>query len=209
MIVYLVRHGETAYNRDGLGLGRADVPLTPQGEQQAAALGRRFAAEPLDLILSSPLDRAAAVARAIAGERAVPVSARHELIEMDVGETEGLPFAVVRERFPTFMAAWAAADSGDAAMPGGESIRDVQRRLGPVVEEIRGASVDALAVVSHNFVIKLLLCDLLGLPPQSFRSFATDLASVSALSIQRGRVTARYLNDCCHLNGLEPSINEA
>src|SRR5262245_43646512 len=65
--LYLIRHGETPYNRDGLGLGRADVALTDLGERQAAALGRRFATVKLDKIICSPLQRARQTAAAVAG----------------------------------------------------------------------------------------------------------------------------------------------
>ena len=110
MIIHLVRHGETAYNRDGLGLGRFDVPLTDLGERQAAAVGRRFLDVPLDAIFTSPLVRALSVARAIAGERPVAVQPRDELIEMDVGQTEGLTFAAMRECYPDFLKGWAGPD---------------------------------------------------------------------------------------------------
>ena len=75
MIVYLVRHGETAYNRDGLGLGRRNEPLTAFGQQQAAAVGSRFSTVSLDAIFTSPLDRCRSVANAISSYGS-PSSAR-------------------------------------------------------------------------------------------------------------------------------------
>jgi probable phosphoglycerate mutase len=96
--IYLVRHGQTASNRDSLGLGRDDLPLTRLGERQAAALATRMKDVPLERILSSPLGRAHQTALALAAGRAVGVEMRSELLELDVGETEGLTFPQMRER---------------------------------------------------------------------------------------------------------------
>lgn len=198
MRLYLVRHGETAYNRDGLGLGRADVPLTEAGQRQAAALGRRFANVELTRVLSSPLGRALAVASAIADGR-VTVEGRQELIELDVGETEGLPFPEMRERYPDFLREWAGPDPENVCMPGGESLGHVAERLEPLLEEVRGWDVPAVALVAHNFVNRIAICRLLGLEVNAFRAVGTDVASVTTLGIERGRVAVISLNDTCHL----------
>ncbi|OAI40963.1 hypothetical protein AYO38_00855 [bacterium SCGC AG-212-C10] len=201
MIVYLVRHGETAYNRDGLGLGVADVPLTEFGMRQARAVGERFRDIELSRILCSPLGRAGSVAAAMAAER-VSVELRDELIEMDVGETEGLAFAEMRSRFPDFLKAWAGDNSAHVRMPGGESIADVAQRMGLLLNEIREWNDPAIALVSHNFVLKVAICLLLNIPPDGFRNIGIDLASVTTVSINRGRVMIQSLNDTCHLQHL-------
>ncbi|MBI5947137.1 MAG: histidine phosphatase family protein [Chloroflexi bacterium] len=205
MLLYLIRHGETDHNRDGLGLGRADVPLTPHGLAQSEAVARRLASEPVSRILSSPLQRAATVAAAIGQARGVEVELRDELAEMDIGETEGLAFAEMRARFPEFLSRWTGPAAAATPMPGGESLDDVRDRILPLLAGLRTSSEQAVALVSHNFVIRVMLCELLGLPSSSFRSFGVDLASVSAISFDRGRLNVRFLNDCCHLAHLEPS----
>lgn len=201
MILYLVRHGETGYNRDGLALGRADVPLTELGERQAAAAGARLAGQPLARILSSPLTRALSTARAIAGERGVPIEVCHELIEMDIGETEGLSFVEMRERHAGLLQEWAGPGGHATTMPGGENLEGVDMRLAALLESLRAEPSEALAVVSHNFVLRVMLCRLLGLELSAFRSMSVDLASISSLSIRNGRIAVRSLNDCCHLEG--------
>lgn len=202
MTLFLVRHGETAYNRDGQGLGREDVPLTEKGERQARALGERFARERLTRVLSSPLVRALDVARAIAEPHGLTVEVTEVLTELDVGETEGMTFAEMRTRIPDFLAKWAGPDGWRATMPGGESLEDVARRLGPLIEEFRHGSPEGVVVVSHNFVLRALLCELLGIGLPQFRSFQLDLASVTALSVGAGRVAVRNINDTCHLSSL-------
>lgn len=205
MRLTLVRHGETAYNRDGLGLGRADPPLTDLGLRQTAAAVERLAAEPPDRILTSPLGRAAAIARGLAERTGAPLEVREELTEMDVGKTEGLPFAEMRERFPGFIEAWRAPDPADVVMPGGESLAQVAARLEPLVAELHAFPDDASVVaVSHNFVVRLLICRLLGLEIGAFRAFNVDLASVSTLSLRGGQASLRTLNDRCHIEGDAP-----
>jgi broad specificity phosphatase PhoE len=203
VILHLVRHGETAFNRDGRGLGRADEPLTAVGLRQAAALGVRFEEIPLDRVLTSPLSRARGVARALVGERGIEPVSCLELIEMDVGETEGLAFAEVRARFPELMAQWAGDSAHAARMPGGESILDVDQRVAPLIEQLPAFADAELALVSHNFVLRVILCRLLGLDLAAFRRFSLDLASVTKLSYARGRWSLVTLNDTCHLRSLE------
>ncbi len=203
MIIHLIRHGETAHNRSRVGLGTEDVPLTPFGEAQAAAVAAYLAQRPLDNIHCSPLQRATMVAERMAFERACSPEARHELIELDVGETEGMEFPVMREKYPEFMRRWASNDTS-VRMPGGESIDDVADRLRPYVAELRALPVESIAVVSHNFITKLLVCLLLDLPVVHFRSLQVDLASVTTISLAaNGRSTLLVLNDTCHLTHLE------
>jgi broad specificity phosphatase PhoE len=202
MMLYLVRHGETAYNRDGLALGIADVPLTDTGMRQAEAVARRLASERIDRVYTSPLSRAAVMAQAIAAERPAPVEVRAELLELHVGHTEGTPFRTLRETHAGFLQEWAGPQGHLAAMPGGESIVDVDQRLEPFIRHLREEPAAAAAVVSHNFVLRVLLCRLLGLEPSSFRSIAVDMASISTLSLRDSRVTLVRTNDVCHLEAL-------
>ncbi len=202
--LHLVRHGETAHNRDGIGLGRADVPLTERGRRQAGAAVERLALAPPGRILTSPLARAGAIARPLAERTGAPLEVRAELIELDVGETEGLPLGEIVERFPAFAAAWRGPDQVAAAMPGGESLAQLAARLEPLAAELFALPDEGggdVAVVSHNFVLRLLVCRLLGLDPAAFRAFTIDLASISTLSLRRGRAVVERLNDRCHLPG--------
>jgi broad specificity phosphatase PhoE len=203
MIVHLIRHGETEHNRTGLTLGRADVPLNELGHRQAAALGSRFADHPLGAIYCSPLSRARETARAIAGERDIPLYEREELVEMDVGETENITFAELRERYPDFLREWASDSPETARMPGGETLVEVASRLDPFLADLRAITHDHIAVVTHNFVLKLMLCRLLDIDVRSFRAFGTDVASVSTVIVRDGRISVRVLNDRCHLHPLE------
>lgn len=200
--LYLVRHGETTHNEGGRGLGREDVELTPLGEQQVRLVSEKLASRHVDRVLSSPLSRAAIMAEAIGSAVGRTVELRDELIELDVGDTEGITYAEMRERFPDFMHAWAGDDPTEITMPGGESLADLAVRTASLIEEIHGWHEETVVAVAHNFVIKVLLCQLLGLPLSNFRRFQVDLASVSALSLRDGRAAVLSLNDVCHIETL-------
>jgi broad specificity phosphatase PhoE len=206
VILYLVRHGETAYNRDGLALGRMDVPLTARGERQGAAVAARLANEPLTHVYSSPLVRCILTAQSIVDGRGVPLECRDELVELDVGESEGLTFPVMRERYAAFLTEWAGPDGHNARMPGGERLADVDARLAPFLDDLRRRRPhEAVAIVAHNFVIRIALTRLLGLELAAFRSIHIDVASLTTLRIRDdGSVLVKSLNDHCYTDGLEP-----
>ena len=205
MRLYLVRHGQTAYNRDGIGLGRADVPLTEVGLRQADRIAEVLAGAEVGRVLTSPLSRARDVAARSAARTGATLEDREELIELDIGATEGLTFAAIRERFPEFIAAWRGAGAADAVMPGGESLADVDRRMRSLLEELQNEDQGgSFVLVTHNFVLRLLACRLVGLGPERFRSFVFELGSISEARSERGEWAIHRLNETCHLRALEP-----
>jgi broad specificity phosphatase PhoE len=209
MTIHLVRHGETAHNRDHLGLGRSDVPLTPLGKEQAAAVARAFGDEEIAAVFCSPLQRAEFVAKAIGSVAGRQVEPREELLEMDVGDTEGMTFPDMREKYPEFFDMWRRESGHEARMPGGESIGDVANRLRGFVAELRDRDPgENLVVVSHNFVQRALMCELLGLDLSRFRSFVIELASITTIGIRGRNARIVRLNDVCHLRSLESSGNQ-
>lgn len=216
MRLLLIRHGETAHNAEQLVLGQADVPLTERGRLQAQALARRLAGESEKTgaahvadrgapaaVYCSPLQRALATAKPFADDLGLSLRIEPRLIEMDIGEMEGLTFAELRERYPDFLRAWVSDQVEDAPMPGGETLRQVQERAWAALETIRDRHVDqVVAAVSHNFVILTLLCRVLGLPLSHFRRLRHDLAAISVLDLTVKRQSVVAINDRCHLEGV-------
>src|SRR5437660_11939806 len=89
MHILLVRHGETAWNREGRYQGRTDIPLSPDGERQVRALGARLASIPLAAAVASPLSRARTTAEAVLAGRTLPLELDAGLLEISHGEWEG------------------------------------------------------------------------------------------------------------------------
>ncbi|MFQ6019590.1 MAG: histidine phosphatase family protein, partial [Dehalococcoidia bacterium] len=154
MRLILVRHGETDANARRLALGRADVPLNARGRWQARRLAQALRRQPIAAVYSSPLARALDTARPIADGHGLTVVAEPGLIEMDIGEAEGLSFAEVRARFPEIQEGWASSDGPNQPMPGGERLLDVQARAWGAIERLcRRHREETVVAVSHNFVI--------------------------------------------------------
>lgn len=209
MRLILVRHAEATANASGVALGRDDVPLTDRGRRQAEALAAAFAGARAQAVVSSPLRRALDTARPIAELLGLPVEIAPDLIEMDVGEADGLPFPELRARYPQFLERWLSDDCADVPMPGGETIRQVQQRAWSAVEALRQRFPDGTVVaVTHNFVIGALLCAVTGAPVSRFRRFRQGVASRALVDLRADGATLLALNDTSHLRaaglGSEP-----
>jgi broad specificity phosphatase PhoE len=201
MRLILARHGETASNRDGLGLGLEDVPLTERGRHQAEALAEALAEVKIAAVYSSPLRRALDTAEAIASRHGLEVAVDEGLTEMDVGELDGLTFDEMRGRYPEFLSRWLGAEAGTLRMPGGcESLQEVQDRAREAVRRMTERhGRETVVAVTHNFTIHALLCDALNMSICDFRRLRHDLAAVSTIDMRDGRSVVVSLNDTCHL----------
>jgi broad specificity phosphatase PhoE len=197
----LVRHGETESNRQGLTLGRADLPLNHTGREQAVRVAAALAKESLAVVYASPLRRAVDTAEPIAAAHGLPVNLEPGFIEMDIGELEGLAFADLRERYPNFLRTWISEDGPRTSMPGGESLREVQRRAKQAVDRLVMTDFEgAVCVVTHNFVILSLVSDALGIDLAGFRRLRHAVGAITNLELRQGRATrVLRLNDTCHL----------
>lgn len=200
MKLLLVRHGETEANRSRLALGREDVPLNERGRAQALAVARSVAGLPVAAVYSSPLGRALETARAIASALGLEVRLEPGLIEMDVGEMEGMSFAEMRQRYGDFLREWISERAAALVMPGGESLDLVaDRAWGTVLELEHRHPNDLVIAVTHNFVILTLLCRALDLPLAHFRRLRVALGARSLLEIRGGEASVLQVNDTCHL----------
>ena len=199
--LFLVRHGETESNRQGLALGRADVPLNDLGRKQAGQLASAFADEPLLAVYSSPLQRTIDTARPIAAAHDLTVAIEPAFIEMDVGEVEGLTFSELRERYPQLLETWGSAQGPQSPMPGGERLLDVQQRAIRAVQSLATRHADGdVCVVTHNFVILSLLADALAIDLAGFRRLRHAVGAITTLELRAGRpARVLRLNDTCHL----------
>ena len=183
MNLYLVRHGETEWNRDGRAQGRADIPLNDAGIAQSRALAEAFSSMSVTAVMSSTLSRAVRTAEAIAAPHGLSVSTENDLLELDFGGLDGAPLREMRELFPDFFEHW-TRDPATAQFPdGGETLQQLQDRAWAVVESIARSHEpqDNVIVVSHAFALYSVMCRALGMPLSNYGRLRITPGSFSLL----------------------------
>lgn len=194
----LVRHGETAWNREGRYQGHLDVPLSDAGREQAAALSVALASVPIVTAFASDLTRASETARIALGTRSVPLIATPNLRETAYGEWEGLSFREARERDPDLFRRFARWDS-TVAPPGGEAVPQVFARVRAFLESLDHRDPDGTyLIVAHSGTVRMLASALLGLPAEATRRFALDSASLSVVETHPRGSAFTLWNDTSH-----------
>lgn len=218
-MIVLVRHGETAPNRRGAALGRADVPLTPRGLRQAEAVAAAVLAR-LDVparrpvagragrpvpvrVVSSPLRRARQTAEVVAARLGVDVTVDDRLVELDYGTWDTLDWAELPREA---LARWRSDPS--FTPPGGESLTAVAQRMAAFcaqhLPDPRRAPGDEAAggpvvAVSHVSPIKAAVTWALGVDVGRSWRMHLDLASITCLRRSGGGVTLASFNETAHL----------
>ncbi len=190
----LVRHAETEEAARGRLCGRLDVALGAAGRRQSDRLAACLAGETLAAVYSSPLARALETARPIAAEHGIeplPVGAVREL---DFGELEGMSSEEIEVRWPDVFRLWVEAPHR-VRFRGGESLADLAARALPAVAEIRARHAgEAVALVTHGGVARVVLADALGLPPASVFRLDQAFAAVSVVDWRAELPHVRLVN---------------
>ena len=202
-LVFLVRHGRTAANADGVLAGwTAGVGLDERGVAQADAVAQRLAGAPVCRVVASPLQRTQETASALAQQWGLPVETEEELGECRYGAWTGLPLKdlVAEPLWATIQANPSAATFPASQEFAAESIADMAaravravRRIDESVAQDHGENACWVAV-SHGDVIKAILADALGAHLDSFQRIQVDPASVSIVRYGAGRPLVLGLN---------------
>ena len=173
-VIYLARHGETAWSREGRHTGRTDLPLTQQGERNAQRLRERLAGLVFAKILTSPLQRAKRTCE-LAGFGAV-AEVDPDLVEWNYGDYEGVRTAEIRKKRPD----WDLFRDG---CPNGESPADVAVRSDRVVARTRAIKGNVLIFSSGHF-LRMFAARWLGLEPLIGKYLMLGTSSLSALTYE-------------------------
>jgi broad specificity phosphatase PhoE len=189
-VVYLARHGETAWSLTGQHTGRTDLPLTERGEQNARALRERLIGLKFAKVLTSPLQRAARTCKLAGFGAAAEVDP--DLLEWNYGQYEGRTTAEIHAERPE----WDLFRDG---CPGGESPDQVAARADRVVSRVRGVRADVLLFSSGHF-LRVLAARWLGLEPAAGRYLLLSTASLSVLGYEHNlcQPVIRLWNDTRH-----------
>jgi probable phosphoglycerate mutase len=218
-VVWLIRHGASTFNLEGRCQGASDVPeITDDGCEASRRSGERLRSAGVDVVISSPLRRAAQTAveiRRVLGRQEIPHETDPRLCEIDLPEWQGLPFVEIRRRFPEQFLKW-KIQPGDLEMlsRGGAAEFPVRK----LYERAQSFWEDALArhagrtilLVTHGGTGRALITTALGLGPEYFHRLQQSNCGISRLRFSPGEPYAKLdlLNDTTHFDLRLPKLKE-
>lgn len=189
-ILYLIRHADT-----GLAdtfVGHWDVPLSELGIRQAEELARQFQDAKVDALYSSDLRRATRTAEALARPLRLEIRFFEDLRERNMGNWQGLRWEEVAERFPDeaqkYLHNWAMT------LPGGESLRDMRKRVLRAWRSIWAEDWERGVIVAHGGTNRILLAHFLEIPDKNLFRIAQDNATMNCVEFTGGTPMIRKMN---------------
>ena len=202
-LIYLVRHGQTAWNKEEIFRGRTDVPLDETGLKQAELAGEDFKGMKDEGIYSSPLSRALQTAEKIAQFHRLKVQPLDGLLDMSFGNWEGRSLQEVREMDRERYGQW-REEPHLIRLPGGEGLDEVRIRAMAALEEaIKKHPEGSIILVSHRVVNKALICGILGIDNSHFWQIGQDTTAINLIQYKRGGYVLSLMNETCHLKALQ------
>jgi len=200
--IYLVRHGQTAWNKEEIFRGRTDVPLDEAGLKQAELVGQYFKRIEIHGIYSSSLSRAWQTAQKVAELHNLKVQPLPGIVDMSFGNWEGRPHQEIRQIDSKTYQQWVETPHL-VRLPGGESLDDVRTRAMAALQEvIRSHPGKTLVLVTHRVVNKVVICGILGLDNSHFWQISQDTTAINLIQHRNGRYILSLLNETCHLKAL-------
>ncbi len=197
--VLLVRHGQANSNVTGYYMGWSNEDLSETGYTQVRSLSSRLASLPIASVYSSPLQRTCTTATILAKPHGLEVETSDDLIEIQIGDWQGLHIDEVGQRWPEL---WKQSriDPSEITMPNGESFQQVTERAIRGFDKIVAANHGKqVIIVSHEIVVKVLIAHALGVSNSIYRRFEINNASLSAIRVIDGKTRLAMLNDTSHL----------
>jgi probable phosphoglycerate mutase len=192
-VFHLLRHGEHGLLGRVLAGRMPGVGMTERGRAEIASQAERLATEKIAAIYASPLQRTRESAEILAARLGLPIAFRDDLLELDFGEWTGTTFDAIRAD-PRWQA-WSTQRSL-AAIPGGESMREVQQRVVAALLELNERHLHESAVlVSHGDVIRAVLLFALGMPLDFYNRIEIGQGSISTINIGASGIRVTTLGE--------------
>jgi broad specificity phosphatase PhoE len=203
ILIYLVRHGQTAWNKEEIFRGRTDIPLDEIGLKQAELAGEYFKGMEIHGIYASPLARAWETAQKIAQFHDLKVQPLDGIIDMSFGRWEGHAHQEIQKNDREIYRQW-REEPHKVRLPGGESLEDVRIRTMAALEEaIRLHAGKTLIFVSHRVINKVLICGILGIDNSHFWQISQDPTAINLIQHKNGKYILSLMNETCHLKPLK------
>lgn len=203
--IVLIRHGQTAWNREARFRGQSDVPLEAFGLRQAQATARYVATRwPVAAVYASPLGRTMKTAEVVARAQGLTAQPLEGLIDINFGQFQGLLATEAEQRHSGLFHAWMEAPH-TVHFPGGESLDIVHSRITAALDDVVARHPgQTVALVSHTVVNRVLLCAVLGWGNDRFWRMHQETCAVNIFDAEEdGAFTIVQLNDTSHLQGLQ------
>ncbi len=197
----IVRHGRTAWNKDVRFRGAVDIPLDDVGLAQAQATAKAVHTRWPEAvaIYSSPLPRARQTAAPIAAAFNLPIQNHPGLSDLSYGDWTGCTPEEVRSRHPEMYQLWLARPQ-DVRFSSGDSLAQMQERQVQMLQEVLAAhDGQHVILVSHQLVIRVLLCTLLDIGLEKLSRLGQDTAAINLARYRNRRGSVITMNDTCHL----------
>jgi broad specificity phosphatase PhoE len=198
----LLRHGETAWNRERRYQGWTDTPLSAEGLVQAEAAARELKEHTFAAVYASPLQRARATAAAIAAPHGLEVETDPAFKELGFGQWEGLTLEEARARDSGLCAAWANTPHL-VSPPEGESLVQARERVLAGLERLRAGHQDeTVCLVAHGIPVRILILEALGLGLDRIWSLHSAPTGISELEFRDDWTALHRMNTLVHLDAV-------
>ena len=199
----VIRHGETDWNRQHRFQGQIDVPLNELGREQARRLGLRLAAEPIDLMIVSDLQRARQTAQAVADLQDQVLLIEPLWREQGFGILEGLDVPTIKQRHAGLWSQWLRHEADYALPQGGESNTAFHARVMQALQALLALHAGRrVAVVTHGGVLDMLWRTAMALPLGGPRECEIPNTGINRLRWVDGRLQILRWAEADHLAGL-------
>src|SRR5690554_451377 len=198
--IFMVRHAEAEGNAKRIFHGWTDSEITERGRKQAELVAERFKDENIDVLYSSSLKRTVQTAEYIAKKKCLDIIKTDLLKEINGGEWEGMPWSELIEKYPREHYTW-ENNMIDHAMPGGESIKDFEKRLYDIFQKIiKKNEGKNICIVTHGTAIRTLMCHFYGCGLEGILDIPwVDNTAVTILDYESGRYKVITDGDVSHL----------
>ena len=194
--LWLIRHGETHWNREGRTQGHSQNALSELGIKQARRLGMRLESETFDQVYSSDLKRALQTAAIAFPQRDISHDKRlREIGRGSLEDTTDAERSDEQRKLPQYI----RGERLTRRPPGGENFQDVIDRLESWLEDL--PKHGKVAAVTHGGVVSAALHRLVGYEKRF--SFAVNNTSITRLVLEDGHTTMSFVNDHSHIRGRE------
>jgi broad specificity phosphatase PhoE len=201
--LYLVRHGQTAWNVGEIFRGRADIPLDETGRREAELAGEALREQAIHAVYGSPLSRSFETAQYIAKLHNLQVEPLEAIIDISYGDWEGLSNEQVRESYPELHKLWHEHPQ-KVRFPRGESLDEVRTRTMTAMSRLMVKHKDqTIVLVAHRVPNKVICCALIGLDNSHFWRIQQDTACTNLFIHKNGQWIITFLNDTSYLKVLE------